>query len=179
MINGIFSGTGTCALDSKRLPCCPPCFRSFQGSGARCGLFADQRLDDTPGAFLRMPLVGSFEVHDSVDDSVDASKKDGLPRFLVSDNMTMFLSNFEVARPKAGLYLVPANTSPLFYLKSSGTDESKENLTFMSVLTGRGFRVVADKKTYLRNATNSVMFDVDRTIEKDEEVLAHYNSVQA
>lgn len=126
-----------------------------------------------------MPLVGSFEVHDSVDDSVEASKEDGLHRFLVSRNMTLFLSDFEVARPGAGLYLVPDKTSPLFYLKTSGTDASVENFVSMSVLTARGFRAVDEKKAYLRNAMNSVMFHVDHTIEKGEELFAHTNIVQA
>lgn len=148
----------------------------FQGSGDTYGLFAAKRLEDTPGVFLKLPLVGSFEVHDSVDDSVEASKKDGLPRFLVSDNMHLFLSDCEVARPKAKLYLVPADTSPLFYMKSSGTDVAKENVTFMSVLTARAFRPVVEKKAYLRNAMNGVMFDVDRTVEIDEEMFAYYNT---
>ena len=90
--------------------------------------------------------------------------------------MSMFLSDFEVARPRAGLYLVPENTSPLFYMKSSGIDASQKNSSCNTVLTGRGFRAADDKEAYLKNATNSVMFDIECIIEKGQEVFVHCNT---
>lgn len=94
--------------------------------------------------------------------------------------MTMVLSDFEVARLNAGLYLVPAKTSPLFYLKSSGgTDASMENFMFISALTARGFRAVDRNKYYHGKTMNSVIFKIDCTIEKGKELFAHSNVVQA
>lgn len=164
--------------NSKLVPFCPPVFALFfQTSKIHGhGVFANKRLSAGGGTFLKMPLEGSFEVYDSVDDSVEATKDDGLPRFLLSDNMALFLSEGEVARPNAGLYIVPAKTSPLFYVNSSRTPEHKadETLTFMPVLMARSFRGVEDKRAYLRNAMNSVMFDIARDVEKDVELLASY-----
>lgn len=137
------------------------------------GLFATKTL--SPGEFLHMPLVGSFEVHDSLSDSIEAGKEDGVPRFLVSDTMALFLSEGEVARPNAGLYLVPDKTSPLFYMNSSCRNPANENFQFRSVLKTREFRGTDDKKKFLRNALNSVVFVVTSTVERDTELLAFYD----
>ena len=139
------------------------------------GLFTTNTFSGTKGSFIQMPLVGSFEVHDSVGDSIEAGKEDGLPRFLVSENMAIFLSEGEVARPKAGLYLVPHKTSPLFYMNSSCTDPDKENFQFSSVLKARDFRGVEDKANFLRKAPNAVLFYLACGVERDTELLAFYD----
>lgn len=146
----------------------------IQASTDGHGVFAQKRFDDGPGLFLKMPLVGSFEVHDnnSADDSVLAEKRDGLPRVLVSDNMPLFLSENEVARPNAALYLVPAKISPVFYMHSlQGGDALEPNIKLMSVLTPRSFKGVEEKKAYLKNAMNSVTVDISCVVEKDTELL--------
>lgn len=140
-----------------------PRFQAADGGGA----FAADRLEETPGAFVKIPLVGSFEVHDSHDESIDAWKADGRRRFLVSDNMALFLSEGEVARPNAGLYLVPARTSPVFYMNTAVVDD---NMTWMSSVTPKSMKGAADKKAHLKNAMNSVMFDVSCDIAKDDEL---------
>lgn len=147
----------------------------FQGSKlGGLGLFATKSLSGAPGVFLKIPLVGRFEVHDSVEDSVEAGKDDGLPRFLFSDNMALFLSDGEIARPNAGLYIVPDKTSPLCYLNSSCTDPESENFTFMSVLRARDFKGMEDKELHLRNAMHSVQFDLSRNVDRGTELLAFY-----
>lgn len=125
-----------------------------------------------------MPLVGYFEVHDSVNDSVDAGRDDGLPRFLVSDNMNLFLSEGEVATPNAGLYLVPHKTSPLFYMNSSVDDAESENLESISLLTSKTLAGTSTEiKEHLRKALNSLTFSLTCDVAKDTELLAYYTWV--
>jgi len=140
------------------------------------GLFAKRLFSGARGDFLELPLVGSFEVHDSEPDSVEATKRDGLPRFLVSSNMGQFLSDGEVARPKAGLYLVPHKASPLFYMNSSSRDADAENFSYNSVLTPSVWKGGddMDKVACLKNATNCILFNVEDEVQRDTEMLAYY-----
>lgn len=75
------------------------------------GLFAKKDFN-TVDDFIPVSLEGSFEVHDSLDDCLDAAKKNGISRFKVCDNMPHFLFNSEVSRPTSALYLVPDRTYP-------------------------------------------------------------------
>ena len=115
-------------------------------------------------------------MHDSELDSVDATKRDGLPWFLVSSNMGQFLIDGEVAKPKAGLYLVPHKASPLFYMKfiiqRCRRGEFLVQLCFdASVWKGRDDM---DKVAFLKNATNCILFNVEREVQRDTDMLAYY-----
>ena len=79
------------------------------------GLFAKKDFN-TVDDFIPLPLEGSFEVHDSLDDCLDVAKKSEVPRFKVCDSMSHFLSQSEVSRPTSAPYLVPDRTCPLFYI---------------------------------------------------------------
>lgn len=102
------------------------------------------------------------------------AEKDGMPRFLVSSNLSPFLSGSEVARPGAALYLVPHPASPLYYLNSSIGKADCENyepkVVFKSSRDTKG-----DIKKLLSNATNCVTFEVSKQVEKGTELLAFYN----
>ena len=120
-------------------------------------------------------------MQDSYEDAVEATIEDGLPRFLVSENMSMFLSAGEVARPNAGLYLVPHKTSPLFYMNSSSRKAELENFSFESVLKPREFKGMEeeDRLEFLRKSPNSVLFDLTARVERDTELLAYYRFEKA
>ena len=77
------------------------------------GLFAKKDFN-TVDDFIPVPLEGSFEVQDSLDDCHDAAKKSGVPRFKVCDSMHYFMSKRSVARSTSVLYLIPERTCPLF-----------------------------------------------------------------
>lgn len=147
----------------------------LQASGVHGrGLFASKEFA-SPENFIPVPLVGSFEVHDSLDDCLEVAKKSGIPRFRVCDNTFPFLSKSEVARPFSGLYLVPDRTCPLFYMNSARDDEV-QNFTARTILKpSRDFRGgEIDIKDFLRDAKNSLCFSINCRVPKGTELLTFY-----
>ena len=139
------------------------------------GLFAKNDFS-TVDDFIPLPLEGSFEVHDSLDDCLDVAKKSEVPRFKVCDSMSHFLSQSEVSRPTSALYLVPDRTCPLFYMNSSAGDAESENFVAKTILKpSKDFKKgVVDVKEFLRNAKNCVCFSISVKVQKGNELFAFY-----
>lgn len=150
------------------------------------GLFAAK---DIKAGNFDVYCFGAFVLYDTEKEVLDAIVADGVPRYMVSDDVASMCVGGEVSRPHAALFLVPLPCHYLWYMNSCGLDLERANVgresTFVPTkwslekgsTEGSGSGARARKGPLweaLNYPPNTLKFTLARDIAAGEELLHNY-----
>ncbi|CAM9871388.1 unnamed protein product, partial [Choristocarpus tenellus] len=151
------------------------------------GLFVVK--DIKAGDFIDISCFGTFVVYDTEKEVHDAIVADGVPRYMVTNDVASMCVGGEVLWPHTALFLVPLPSHFLWYMNSCGADLEKANVERHSKFIptnwslekgstgGRGGGARARKGPLweaLSYPPNTLKFRLGRDIVGGEELLHNY-----